>query len=641
MTIFKLQRFPNVCRLCLQAKSSAEMISLDSYRPAAGCSLAEMLEEISIKIPFELACYLPVELCESCLEEFEFVFKYKRKVDLIQRFSSALAEVNNGNQEVLVQMFDKEKESLRVLFKELDLCEKEGAEAEELLAEFEEYDIASTIFIKVEGIDADQIDKEAKELRPTDKGEDESKSFNFLDEFQKSLDDRQIDGEHFIEGDFQEEILEMPIANDSECAEIEEDLNSEYTVIQEPEEVATAITPVMEIDDDDESMDEQPPPQKRRYNRLPEEEEEEQQCNLNCNFRTTFPSHFEKHLARLHADSLEILSCHRVECEEELFDTVELLRQHKNDLHNTHICIICGKVTKHLIALENHIRNHQRDREPTLQCTMCDEMFRSELERQRHITKLHMVRFRFECQECGLGFKQKLLLTQHLLSHSSERNYSCDQCEMTFKTSNHLRRHKRTVHTEVRYPCEHCHMTYGRRDKLRMHMERIHDIQTYFVCDICCASFESDGKLQEHKFRHENAQDLECGVCLVAFAAPEDFNDHLCITYQDDYICCKRDFRYHSYYNRHTFLAHGLKTNARVKPKAGVLMGKQRAQRKPVERCPKCEHVFATRKLKKQHVETCKGQVVIFEIEPVVRTPVDSRSNTESPFEDANTNDST
>lgn len=97
-------------------------------------------------------------------------------------------------------------------------------------------------------------------------------------------------------------------------------------------------------------------------------------------------------------------------------------------------------------------------------------------------------------------------------------------------------------------------MTYGRRDKLRMHIERVHDvcielflhvafqpmgitlirlqIQTYFVCDICCTSFESDDKLQEHKVRHENAQDLECGICLSVYSTPEDFNEHLCITYQ-------------------------------------------------------------------------------------------------------------
>nr|XP_029725410.1 zinc finger protein 808-like [Aedes albopictus] len=619
MTIFKLQSFPNVCRLCLQAKSSAEVISLDSYFPATGCSLAEMLEEISIKIPFELACYLPVEICEGCLEVFEFVFKYKRKLDLIHRFSSALAEVKNGNQDVLVELFEKEKESLKILFKDLDLCDREDVGVEELLAEFDEYDIASTICVKVETVDDDEIDGDVMDVT-MDEPEGKAAASSFLEEFQKALEDQQNDGEESDEViELQQEILSDVEASSviaSQSAGTEEDLKSEYTVIEGGDDEED-YEMEMNFEWPEADQDEQRPTQKRRICRLPEEPAEEQQCNLNCTFKSTFPSQFELHLTRVHPDSAEILSCHRVACEGELCDSVDLLRQHKNDVHSTHICMVCGKVTKHLIALENHMRSHERRREPTVQCSMCDEMFRSELEQQRHATKVHMGRSLYECHECGLGFKQKLLLTQHLSTHSTERRYLCDQCDLAFKTSNHLKRHIRTVHTEVRYPCAHCPMTYGRRDKLRMHIERVHDIQTYFVCDICCASFESDDKLQEHKVRHENAQDLECGICLNAFAAPEDFNEHQCITYQDDYVCCDRDFRYHSFYNRHMFLAHGLSTNARVKPKAGVLMGKQRALRKPVERCTKCDYVFATRKLKKQHMETCQGQVVIFEIEPV------------------------
>ena len=86
-------------------------------------------------------------------------------------------------------------------------------------------------------------------------------------------------------------------------------------------------------------------------------------------------------------------------------------------------------------------------------------------------------------------------------------------------------------------------------------------------------------KLAEHKSFHENPKDLECGVCLVAFSSQDQFDDHLCITYRDDYICCDRDFKYHVYYNKHMFLAHGLKVNARVKPKENVLTGCARAQR--------------------------------------------------------------
>lgn len=52
MPTFRLKTYPNVCRMCLQAKPSAEMVSLDSYRPQFSRSVAEMLEEVaSVKIP--------------------------------------------------------------------------------------------------------------------------------------------------------------------------------------------------------------------------------------------------------------------------------------------------------------------------------------------------------------------------------------------------------------------------------------------------------------------------------------------------------------------------------------------------------------------------------------------------------------
>ncbi|XP_055538253.1 zinc finger protein 90-like [Wyeomyia smithii] len=611
MTIFNLKNFPNVCRLCLQAKSSAELITLDSYQLLHRGTIVEMLEEMSFTIPADLACYLPMEICEQCLEVFELFYKYKRKLVLTQHFITSLAEVKAGNQAPLRALFDTERDQLNVLFKDLNLCDNEDVQADDLIGEFDEYEIASTLCVKVETGEEEDLKpnfhSEFKKDSSDEASEDIYDIQDFTDEFQKSLEEHQEPTEKITsEFTFPDERSYMEDA--------EEDQKSQYTLIEN------------EFDDDFECEPDiagtsfEPNPRKRRrLPRLQEEEVEPQDCILNCNYSTTYPSQFEKHLAKVHGteEGTALLTCYRKSCNGELVDSIELLRQHKNDAHFTHICLLCGKVLKHLIALENHLKYHDREREPLLQCELCDELFRTQAEVIKHAAKVHSARLSFDCPECGLSFKQKLLLTQHMLTHSVERNYNCEQCDMSFKTSNHLRRHIRTVHTEVRYTCEHCQMSYGRRDKLRMHMERVHDIQTYFVCDICCSSFETNDKLQEHKYRHEHPIDLNCGVCLIACATADEFNEHLCITYQDDYVCCNRDFRYHSYYNRHMFLTHGINVNARVKPRTGVLMGKQRALRKPVERCTKCEQVFSTRKLKKQHMDVCQGQVVIFEIEPV------------------------
>ncbi|XP_055606811.1 putative zinc finger protein 286B [Uranotaenia lowii] len=675
MTTFNLKSFPLVCRLCLQSKPQEELLSLDSFRLQFGKTIAEMLELVTFKVPEEQLVFLPMEICEECLGVFEFFYKYKRKIHLIQRFSFGLAEIKCGNPQAMHQLFELEGDQLKMLFKDLNLCTRENVEAEDLLAEFDQYEISSAICVKIEsdsetdgGLEVEEPDldgliKQDYEIfeitkiprslvEETDRSElSEKLSLEEISILDVSDPSERIKDVHFVQVTKNEHDVHIQKSlTDVEMSSIidstvEENISDFYGETVGPEEDLISNTlENQELQSDNESSDddgeqcseytlmeagedcdlmqdedEEPAEKKRRKNlRLREEAVDEQHCTIeDCKFSTDRPSRFEKHLRKRHPKKLELLSCFREGCKGELFPSRELLIQHKNDFHNTHICVICDKVMRHLVAYENHVRSHERKRESTIKCGICKELFCTEPELQRHAVKQHAVRFLFECQECGLGFKQKMLLNQHMLTHSVERNFNCEQCGMGFKTANHMRRHARTVHSEIRFACEHCPMSYGRRDKLRMHMEKVHDIQTYFVCDICCVTFETNDKLEEHKQRHESPQEMECGICLAACTTPKEFNEHMCITYQDNYVCCGRDFRYHSFFNRHMFLTHGVSINARVKPKAGVLMGKQRAMRKPVERCTKCEYVFATRKLKKQHMESCEGQVVIFEIEPV------------------------
>ncbi|XP_058123455.1 uncharacterized protein LOC131294599 [Anopheles ziemanni] len=104
--------------------------------------------------------------------------------------------------------------------------------------------------------------------------------------------------------------------------------------------------------------------------------------------------------------------------------------------------------------------------------------------------------------------------------------------------------------------------------------------------------FASDG---EHKTHHSNPKELQCGICLGANLTQKEFDDHLCITYRENYICCNRDFKYQSFYNKHMLLAHGEHTNVRVKPTDGLLIGQFRAMRRQEIRCPNCAQEFPTR----------------------------------------------
>ncbi|XP_050072822.1 zinc finger protein 184-like [Anopheles maculipalpis] len=289
------------------------------------------------------------------------------------------------------------------------------------------------------------------------------------------------------------------------------------------------------------------------------------------------------------------------------FETRRDLAQHKRSTHRDHMCDTCGLAFDSKFVLENHRKRHETVRQ--YKCEYCPLEYYTKAEKLLHVRRLHLNAFEVSCPECALVFRTKQTLAQHMKTHTNQRTHTCNTCGFSFKSHTHLNRHTKELHQGVQYRCEHCDMSYRRKDKLRMHVEKMHNIQTYFVCDVCLQSYDTDEKLQEHKAHHEAPNDLQCGVCLGAYMTQNEYHNHLCITYRENYICCNRDFKYHYFYNKHTFLVHGVQTNVRVKPVDGLLLGQYRAKRKQAERCPKCEQEFSTRQQKKQHMESCDGLV--------------------------------
>uniref|UniRef100_A0A182Y2S5 C2H2-type domain-containing protein n=1 Tax=Anopheles stephensi TaxID=30069 RepID=A0A182Y2S5_ANOST len=286
------------------------------------------------------------------------------------------------------------------------------------------------------------------------------------------------------------------------------------------------------------------------------------------------------------------------------FGTRRDLMQHKRSTHRDHMCDTCGLAFDTKFVLENHRKRHETVRQ--YRCEYCPLEYYTKAEKLLHVRRLHLNAFEVSCPECALVFRTKQTLAQHMKTHTNQRTHTCNTCGFSFKSHTHLNRHTKELHQGVQYRCEHCDMSYRRKDKLRMHVEKMHNqIQTYFVCDICLQSYDTDEKLQEHKAHHQTPKELQCGVCLGAYVTQHEYQTHLCITYRENYVCCNRDFKYHYFYNKHAFLVHGVQSNVRVKPVDGLLLGQYRAKRKQAERCPKCEREFGTRQQKKLHMETC------------------------------------
>ncbi|XP_058835292.1 zinc finger protein 600-like [Topomyia yanbarensis] len=559
MAIFNLNQFPDVCRLCVQSKPRDEMIFIETTTlENSNCNLLVLLNELTFEVSKNVSGLLPNVICPACFAVFEFVSQYQQKMKLLTKFLVALAHLKSGNESVIVELFTTDSTAITGLIKELSLCNKDEVRVEDLLAEFRSNNVEPIAEIKIE---------------------DSKVTSTLLESKNEYVEYYNVE---YIEDDTQQKISHESKQQDESLTEFLDE------IVEETEE---SIAEQSEVTLNHPRL---PPKTKPKIRML--------QCRY-CTYRTTSKNMFQNHVDRHEKpDDDNPWKCSFAKCNA-VYPTKEDLLKHKKEIHSKYVCDICGMVLKHKYTLEVHLRRHTG--ESKYPCQYCSTSYFTSNELKLHMTVVHLSVTDFHCNVCGLAFKSKKSLALHEKTHSGLRGFKCDECTMSFKTSAHLRRHHNTVHRAIKFCCTMCPTSYGRKDKLRMHIEKAHNIQTYFPCDICMKSFTSAEDLSEHEQHHRHPRDLECAICLVAFTSRKEFDDHLCITYRSDYICCNRDFKYHLHYNRHMFLVHGLKTNVRVKPAADQLLGAARAARKQVERCTNCEQIFATRKMKKEHMAVC------------------------------------
>ncbi|XP_065082100.1 zinc finger protein 62-like [Ochlerotatus camptorhynchus] len=557
MTISALQHFPDVCRLCLHHKPAPEMVPLGSTPPEYDAQLVDLLEDFCAPTPKDLNAQLPSALCEQCQQEFMAAYKFKRKMAFLLDFQIAFVKLKQSDPNPLRQLFDESHDYMNLQFQELSLIEPEHTLCWD---------------------DLECTEAEAKEVNPETVGNVEVIMNDETDETEPHV--------------FHIELLED---SSSEClSDNSANIEVEYLEFEQEAEDQTMI-----VEEPESSPGERrSPASKVKY----EKPLSCDKCRFSTYYKDTFEYHKQKHVEQ---ETQTEWKCGINDCEEQ-FDWKDLLVRHKREVHQCCVCDICGVVLKNKYSLDVHVRRHKGETRFT--CKYCPSTFYTAQEHKLHLGLVHVTSERVKCGICGLEFKNATCLKRHLKSHSEIRSYQCPFCEKAFKTTMHLHRHKETIHLKVRFNCDYCDTSYGRKDKLRMHIERVHNIQTYFLCDICLKSFSTEDQRQEHMGHHANPKPLECAICLVAFLTQDEFDKHLCISYRKDYVCCERDFKFHSFYNKHTFLVHGLRTNARVKPAVNKLIANVRAERKQEERCAKCERTFTTRKQKNAHRKVCRGK---------------------------------
>ncbi|XP_022105171.1 zinc finger protein 2-like [Acanthaster planci] len=221
----------------------------------------------------------------------------------------------------------------------------------------------------------------------------------------------------------------------------------------------------------------------------------------------------------------------------------------------TYKCNFCDREFSQKGPCKTHEKSHQREK--PFKCRVCKMKFKREGGLQMHVDKIHQSchgailrrkrgkttgvgeeiestkdRHRYQCKECGKGFRYNYSLKQHMRIHTGEKPFKCTQCDATFSQSSNLTSHRR-IHTgEAPYKCNHCKKTFTCAQNLRSHL-RVHTGERPYRCPQCPAKFAYSSYLKTHSLVHSDRKPLKCKVCDKEYRHPTSFKIH-CRTHSDE-----------------------------------------------------------------------------------------------------------
>ncbi|XP_060922632.1 zinc finger protein 616-like [Limanda limanda] len=240
-------------------------------------------------------------------------------------------------------------------------------------------------------------------------------------------------------------------------------------------------------------------------------------------------------------------------------ESVEELKKHLRNQHQTHACSHCGKSFSTVTGLSIHTTLHTGNR--PFKCEDCGKTFahRSSLSAHRWV---HVADKPHKCDICPKAFGLMAQLKAHRKTHSGRDKYQCNVCGKLICDLRSLSRHKATHSGERRYGCEVCGKRFKLPFALKSH-EKIHTVrERRYLCDICCKTFLSNCALTMHMRTHSGERPFLCGVCSKGFISNGQLKAHTRVhTGEAPYGCsqCGRFFKSRTHLTNHIRSHSGIK----------------------------------------------------------------------------------
>ena len=277
------------------------------------------------------------------------------------------------------------------------------------------------------------------------------------------------------------------------------------------------------------------------------------------------------------------------------------------------ICPTCGKSFAKMSKLKRHMITHMNVSTPKhlvervdknlFKCRECHKEFRASNAAYEHIRLYHMNLYEKVdpskpytpkklklpanlhpkgstgpslksnlCQECGQSFSSKNKMERHIKTiHEDIKDFTCEYCRKELTSSHGLKSHIESIHMGIKHKCPHCENDYSTQQALKKHVQTTHSQDTCYICNQCGKSFPTSGRLENHKYVHEDGQltgwpnengKFPCQDCGKEYANLPGLRVHIDVVHKGlkNHIChlCGQSFGRRSCLAAHKQTHHGL-----------------------------------------------------------------------------------
>ncbi|ODM91813.1 putative zinc finger protein, partial [Orchesella cincta] len=258
---------------------------------------------------------------------------------------------------------------------------------------------------------------------------------------------------------------------------------------------------------------------------------------LQCNSSFARANTLKVHMKRKHniGDGVKCSVCSKE------FPNSYSLRMHLNSHLNerSHSCLFCNKKFKSSSNLYTHYSTHINER--PFSCKVCKKAFAFERNCTLHVETVHTTKKLHKCRECPATFSGTSYLQRHVkLVHRNIRPYPCLVCGKNCISNAHRTVHM-TCHTnELPYKCDKRGQRYRRHCSLKIHLGH-HETKTEHTCPKCSKLYFNQTDLERHYLIvhvDQNADILKCVFCQKVLKDRRRLEEHLSRHTKERHFCC-------------------------------------------------------------------------------------------------------